>query len=91
MVTARLAIKGPENYEFNDALPESNDLVLSSYQLNWASNDQPQCVTVKTSETYNDNAYDRVEAYYFIEIIPEISATTYRSNKFMVQVLDKYQ
>ena len=91
VVTARLAIKGPENYEFNDALPESNDLVLSSYQLNWASNDQPQCVSVRTSETYNDNAYDRVEAYYFIEIIPEISATTYRSNKFMVQVLDKYR
>ena len=91
VVTARLVVKGPESYDFNETLPETSDLELSSYQLNWGTDSQNKCVSVRTSETYDDKAYDKNEAYYFIEIIPEIDGIIYRGNMFPIEVLDKYR
>ena len=39
-MTARLVVKGPESYDFNETLSETSDLELSSYQLNWSSDSQ---------------------------------------------------
>ena len=44
---------------------------------------------ISKSANYDNGAYDRMEAYYYLEIVPEIGATTYRGDKLLIQVGDK--
>ena len=88
-VTANLIVRGPEHFDYNSEVPiNSTDLNISSPILNWGSDDPQKCVTLSKSDTYNDSDYDRIEAYYYLEIVPEGDGTVYRGDRLLVQVPD---
>ena len=90
LVSANLVVKGPENFDYNSEVPlNSGDLIISNPSPFWASSDTPVCIDISKSPNYNNAAYDRMEAYYYLEIVPEIGATTYRGDKLLIQVGDK--
>ena len=67
----------------------NEDLIISNPSPSWASSDEPVCIDISKSANYDNGAYDRMEAYYYLEIVPEIGATTYRGDKLLIQVGDK--
>ena len=90
VVSANLVVRGPEHFDYNSEVPLNNeDLIISNPSPSWASSDEPVCIDISKSANYDNGAYDRMEAYYYLEIVPEIGATTYRGDKLLIQVGDK--
>ena len=88
-VTANLVIRGPEHFDYNSEVPiNTTDLVVSSPIITWGTDTGPKCITIEKSNSYDDSDYDKMEAYYYLEIVPENGGNVYRGDKLLIQVND---
>ena len=88
-VTANLVIRGPEHFDYNSEVPiNTSDLVVSAPIVTWGTDTGPKCITIEKSNSYDDSEYDKMEAYYYLEIVPENGGNVYRGDKLLIQVND---
>ena len=91
-VTANLVVKGPEHFDYNSEVPEnSTDLEISAPILTWGTETGSKCINIQKSNSYDDSAYDKLDAYYYLEIVPEGEGTIYRGDKLLIKVSDTVQ
>ena len=91
-VTANLVVKGPEHFDYNSEVPENSaDLEISAPILTWGTETGSKCINIQKSNSYDDSAYDKLDAYYYLEIVPEGEGTIYRGDKLLIKVSDTVQ
>ena len=91
-VTANLVVRGPEHFDYNSEVPiNTTDLELSAPIITWGTETGPKCVSIDKSDSYDDSAYDKLNAFYYLEIIPEGEGVIYRGDKLLLKVPDSIQ
>ena len=90
-VVVDLVVKGPENFNFNEALPETeNGLILSKNSLIFSDNTN-QCFEIKESPNFKYQEDESVNAWFIVELVPRTGSTVYRGHQLLVKLEDQYQ